>query len=141
LFKVNFGTDSGTASGNPCGDQFYIGGEGGGITPSLEFWCLPAGSSTPACPYWNIEGPDNAQSGQSAIEWGAAQAQDFWNYYAEVLVPTGGLIANLFGAVSLDSGGWKTGQTSSDYQANQQVVEGFLNELGPVQVVTATPRP
>jgi len=124
-----FGCDSRTGN-NPCGTDFYIGTLGYGTTPEPSVpWALPSGSDLPACSYWNLQGPESAPSGKSFTQWGQAQAQAYWNYYSANLLPSGSPLANLFGAISSDSDGWKTGGTADDYSANQQVVEGFLNEL------------
>lgn len=118
-----FGSDSDTPS-NPCGNDFYMGREGYGTTPS-ELWTLPSGSTEKACPYWNIVGPTDRPSGTTPTQWGRDQAAAFWTYYSHHGIPSGTGLLNLFGSISRGSGGW----TAGNYGPNRSVVDGFLNEL------------
>lgn len=121
-----FGSDLATSS-NPCGMSFYIGRMGYGTTVSID-WSVTS-VSIPAFAYWNIQGPGNTPVGKTNQEWGAEQADAFWNQYWNQQYPGGYPGNTLFGAVSLGSGGWNTANNSTAWSQNQAVVEGFLNEL------------
>ncbi|WP_298209442.1 hypothetical protein [Ferrimicrobium sp.] len=121
-----FGSDSGTSS-NPCGMNFYLGRMGYGTTVSI-YWTVTS-TSIPAFAYWNIEGPGNTPSGKTYQEWGAEQAQAFWNQFWNQQYPGGYPRGTMFGSVSLGSGGLNTANDSTAWSENQAVVEGFLNEL------------
>lgn len=121
-----FGSDLATSS-NPCGMRFYIGRMGYGTTVSID-WAVTS-TSIPAFPYWNIEGPGNTPTGKTYQEWGAEQADVFWNQFWNQQYPGGYPGNTMFGAVSLGTGGWNTANNSTAWSENQAVVEGFLNEL------------
>lgn len=117
-----FGCDSATSSNSSCGTSFYIGRLGYGTTYSLD-WNAPSGVQTFS--YWNLQGPGYKGS-QTNSEWGQTQATAYYNNWLQNSQGSG---VTLFGAVSLGSGGWATGGTSSDYTNNQEVVEGFLDQM------------
>lgn len=81
-----FGSDSGTST-NPCGMSFYIGRMGYGTTVSID-WTV-TNTSIPAFPYWNIVGPGDTPAGTTYQEWGAEQADVFWNQYWNQQYPGG----------------------------------------------------
>lgn len=124
-----FGCDSGTSS-NPCGTQFYLGRMGYGTTVDV-YWTMED-NTVPAYPYWNIQGPIDTPYGQTAQEWGANQADAFWNYLWGPEQYPGGYPGNtMFGAVSSSSGGWYSDAltNTAHLAANRDVVSGFLNKL------------
>lgn len=112
-----FGCDSDT-NNNSCGNSFYIGRLGYGTTYD-PLWNPPSGVTTFS--FWNIQGPSDAPSGTTYTAWGQDQATAYYNNW---LQNGKGSNATLFGSVSAGSGGWTS--TISD---NQEVVDGFLNQL------------
>lgn len=114
-----FGSDDATTT-NSCGMSFYLGRLGGGIKVA-QYW-FNENYDIPAFAYWNIHGTGSQSNLQ---EWGAQQANVFWDQYANGQYPPGQPGYTIFGAISSGSGGW----TSGNYGPNQDVVTGFLNQL------------
>lgn len=125
-----WGTDS--SSQTCCGvpQDFYIGRMGYGMKISPAYFNVSAAQAAglySTYGYWGVVGPNAKPRNLSAYAWGQKQADKAFYAWQTGNSPNAYLIGGytIFGDVESGFGGWKSG----NYSSNQQVLNGFLDEL------------
>ncbi|HEX4208266.1 MAG TPA: hypothetical protein VHZ51_29490 [Ktedonobacteraceae bacterium] len=126
-----WGTDSSSQTGYELPQNFYIGRMGWGKQPQGDALYFNVNAANAAgrertFGYWGLVGPGNGYRGStSPFDWGKRQADCAWNGWNHGPHATSVGSPTIFVDIESGFGGW----TNGNYTANQQVVNGFLQEL------------
>lgn len=131
-----FGTDTNNAWPMPdCGEaaHFYVGRLGGERNSGGGGFDEAAASSLPhpehVYGYWDLAGPGSAPIGMTYTEWGAGQAEAFYETWLRGTVSARAKGRTLFLDIEPENGGWRQEGTMLDFGFNRDVLYGALRHL------------